>query len=126
MSATPSYIVTFKYCALVVTAITFLSLVPQLRFWLARGSQWQGSYTILQPDEVIYSAYVNALIDGRPRRTDPSAGQDDHPQAPLPESLFSIQFIPPFIIAWLARACGASASTAFIVLGGVAGLLSSL
>jgi len=106
--------------------MTFLSLVPQLRFWLARGSQWQGAYTVLQPDEVVYSGYVNALIDGRPRRTDPAAGQDDHPQAPLPESLFSIQFIPPFIIAWLARACGASASSAYIALIGVAGLLASL
>ena len=81
---------------------------------------------MLQGDEILYSTYINALMDGRPRRTDPFAGQDDHPQAPLPESLFSIQLIPPFTIAWLARACGASASSAFIVLAGAAGLLASL
>ena len=116
----------FKWCALAVTAITVLSLMPQLRFWLVRGSQWKGAYTILQPDELLYSAYVNALIDGRPRRNDPATGQDHHPQAPLPESLFSIQFIPPVLIAWAARACGASASSSFIALLGAAGLLASL
>lgn len=126
MSSSPSYTASFKWGALAITAITFLSLMPQLRFWVARGSQWRGSYVTLQPDEIVYSAYVNALIDGRPRRTDPSTGQDDHPQSPLPESLFSIQFIPPFIIAWLARACGATASSAFIALLGFAGLLTSL
>ena len=117
---------TSKWCLLAVTAITFLSLLPQLRFWIARGSQWQGAYTVLQPDEVLYSAYVNALIDGRPRRNDPTAGQDDHPQAPLPESLFSIQFVPPFIIAWMAKVCGTSASGAFIALLAISGFFASL
>jgi len=100
--------------------------MPQLHFWLVRKSQWHGAYATLQGDEFLYSAYINALIDGRPRRNDPFAGQDDTPKSPMPESAFSIQFIPPFIIAWLARACGASASTAFIVLIGVAGLLASV
>jgi hypothetical protein len=121
MSTLPSSIVRSKWCALAVTAITFLSLMPQIHFWLVRGSQWRGAYTVLQLDEVLYSAYINALIDGRPRRNDPTTGQDDHPQAPLPESLFSIQFIPPYAIAFLARVFGASASTAFIVLMGAAG-----
>jgi hypothetical protein len=100
--------------------------MPQLHFWFVRGSQWHGAYTILQPDELLYSAYINALIDGRPRRNDPATGQDDHLQSPLPESLFSIQFIPAYAIAFLAQAVGASASTAFIVLIGAAGLFASL
>lgn len=100
--------------------------MPQIHFWLVRGSQWNGAYTILQPDELLYSAYVNALIDGRPRRNDPVSGRDDHPQAPLPESLFSIQSVPPYVIAFFARPFGASASTAFIVLIGAMGLLASL
>ena len=79
-----------------------------------------------QGDETYYSAYINALIDGRPRRTDPARGQDDSPKAPLPESLFSIQFIPPYAIAFLARVFGASASAAFIVLMGAAALLAGL
>ena len=126
MISSASSVARFKWCALAVVAITVLSLMPQVRFWLVRGAQWQGSYSILQLDEVLYSAYVNALIDGRPRRSDPATGQDDHSQAPLPESLFSIQFMPPFIIAWAARTCGASASTAFIALLGAAGLFASL
>jgi hypothetical protein len=115
-----------KWCALVGIAITFLSLLPQLHLWLARGSQWHGAYAIVDGDEFLYSAYINALIDGRPRRNDPFTGRDDNPNAPLPESTFSIQFVPPLVIASLARACGASASTAFIVLIGAAGLLASV
>ena len=126
MNACPSQLMRFKWCGLVVTGITFLSLMPQLHFWLVRGSQWQGAYAILQPDESLYSAYINALIDGRPRRNDPFAGKNSTTKSPLPESTFSIQFIPAFIIAWLAKTCGASASSAFIALIGVAGLLTSL
>jgi len=112
--------------ALAATAILLLSLIPQIHFWFVRGRDWRGAYATLQGDEFLYSAYIDALIDGRPRRNDPFAGRDSTPKSPLPESTFSIQFIPSFIIAWLARACGASASTAFIVLIGVAGLLASL
>jgi hypothetical protein len=100
--------------------------MPQLHLWLMRGSQWHGAYAIVQPDELLYSAYVNALIDGRPRRNDPVSGRDDNPQTPLPESLFSIQFVPAYTIAFFARTFGTSASTAFIVLIGTAGLLASL
>ena len=116
----------WKWCALASVAIVILSLFPQIYFWVVRGSQWNGAFSVVQGDELLYSAYVNALIDDRPRRTDPPAGKDDHPQAPLPESLFSIQFIPPYAIALFARILGISASTAFILLLGVQGLLASL
>ncbi len=126
MNASPSYVLRYKWGALAALVITLLSLMPQLRFWIVRGSHWNGAYTILQLDEVLYSAYVSALIDGRPRRNDPVSGRDDHPEAPLPESLFSIQFVPAYAIALPARVLGISASTAFIVLMGAAGLLASL
>ncbi|HUS11406.1 MAG TPA: hypothetical protein VMZ30_13145 [Pyrinomonadaceae bacterium] len=112
--------------ALAATAIVFLSLAPQIHFWLVRGRDWQGAYATLQGDEFLYSAYINALIDGRPRRNDPFAGRDNTPAAPLPESTFSIQFIPAFAIAGLARVCHLSASSAFVALHAVAGLLASL
>src|SRR5882724_5164584 len=115
-----------KLGAIAATAILLLSLMPQIHFWLVRGKEWHGAYATLQGDEFLYSGYINALIDGRPRRNDPFAGRDSTPTSPLPESTFSIQFIPAFVIAWLARAGGASASTAFIVLIAVAGLLASL
>ena len=122
----PDYIVKYKWGVLAIIAITLLAVLPQLRFWATRGSQWHGSYVNLQPDEVVYSAYVNALIDGRPRRCDPSTGQDDHPQSPLPESLFSIQIIPPFLVACFARLVGANASSAFIALLAITGSLTAL
>src|SRR5882724_8631700 len=115
-----------KWCALAATAITFLSLVPQLRLWIKQRSQWHGAYAAVASDEFIYSAYINALINGRPRRNDPFAGRDDKPSAPLPESTFSIQVVPPFLIVTLARLFGISASTAFIFLIGWAGLLASM
>src|SRR5258705_5765283 len=125
MRPSPSNVGSFKWCALAATAITVLSLLPQIHFCFMRGSQWNGAYTILQTDELLYSAYVNALIDGRPRRNDPATGKNDIPQAPLPETLFSIQFIPAYAIALPARAFGVSASTAFIALNVAAGLLAS-
>lgn len=106
--------------------ITLLSLLPQLQLWHARGLQWHGTYATVDGDEFLYSAYVNALIEGRPRRNDPFAGRNDNPNSPLPESTFSIQLIPPFIIASLARVVGLSASSAFIILIGAAGFLASL
>ena len=115
-----------KWCVLVSITIVALSLMPQFHLWFVRGAQWEGAYTILQGDELLYSSYVKALMDGRPRRTDPATGQDDRPGAPLPESLFSIQFIPAYVIAALATLFGLTASSAFIALLGVAGLLGSL
>jgi hypothetical protein len=67
-------------------------------------------------DEVAYSAYINALIEGRPRRSDPYTGRDDREDDPQPESLFSIQFVPAYMIALPARMFGVSAATAFTVL----------
>ncbi len=80
----------------------------------------------LQGDEFLYSAYINTLIDRRARRNDPFAAKDSTSRSPLPESTFSIQFIPAYVISFLARIFGASASTALIVLLGAAGLFASL
>ncbi len=115
-----------KFGALTATAVVLLSMMPQLLFWFVRGADWQGAYAVLQGDEFLYSAYINALIDGRPRRNDPFAGRDSIPTSPLPESTFSIQFTPSFAIAWLARAFHLSASSAFIALLAIAGLLASI
>jgi hypothetical protein len=117
---------TLRWLSFVAIAITLLSLLPQLHLWLARGAQWNGAYATVDGDEFLYSAYINALMDGRPRRNDPFAGRDDNPKAPLPESTFSIQLVPPFVIASLAKIFRVSASTAFIVLMALAGLLASL
>jgi hypothetical protein len=93
-----------------------LALYPQLNLWAMRGRDWQGSYAHIDSDEVAYAAYLQALIDGRPRRNDPYTGRDDEAASAQTESLFSIQFIPPYAIALLARFFGLSASTVFILL----------
>src|SRR6266567_6693566 len=99
MSASPSYVARWKLCALVCLAMALLSLIPQLHLWMVRGRDWNGAYVSPTGDEVIYSAYINALIAGRTRKNDPFAGKDSTSKYPLPESTFSIQFIPAYVIA---------------------------
>ena len=106
--------------------MVLLSLIPQINLWLVRGRDWNGAYVSPQGDEILYSAYINALIDGRARKNDPFGGKDNSPNSPLPESFFSIQFVPAYAVALPARAFGVSASTAFIVLAAVAAFLASL
>src|SRR5687768_10454430 len=115
-----------KMCAITCVAMVVLSLVPQTHLWLARCEDWNGEYVSSHGDEPLYSAYVNALIEGRTRKNDPFGGRDSSSNAPLPESFFSIQFVPPYLIAWSARTIGVSASTAFIVLLGMVAFFASL
>ncbi|HYE64021.1 MAG TPA: hypothetical protein VD966_00480, partial [Pyrinomonadaceae bacterium] len=61
--------------------MTLIVIYPQAHLWVTRGGEWNGSYVTLEFDEVDYSAYVNALISGRPRRSDPYTGRDDQPGA---------------------------------------------
>ncbi|MCM3870762.1 MAG: hypothetical protein ND895_08720 [Pyrinomonadaceae bacterium] len=116
----------WKWGVFAALALTIIALYPQINLWLARGSEWQGSYVLTQGDEVAYSAYINALIDGRPRRNDPFTGHDDFPNKPTHESLFSIQFVPAYAIALPARALGISTSTVFIWLIVIGAFTSSL
>jgi hypothetical protein len=126
MSISSSYIASWRLCALTCLAMVLLSLIPQIHLWLVRGRDWNGAYVSPQGDEILYSGYINALINGRARKNDPFGGKDSSLRAPLPESIFSIQFVPAYAIALPARRFGASASTAFIVLIAAAAFLSSL
>jgi hypothetical protein len=126
MTTLPRDTARWKWCAITCLAMMLLSLVPQLHLWIVRGRDWNGAYVGPYGDELLYAAYVNALIDGRTRKNDPFGGKDNSASAPLPESIFSIQFVPAYLIALPARTVGTSASTAFIVLIPVAALLASL
>jgi hypothetical protein len=86
--------------------------LSQVYLTTTRGRDYQGEYAYADTDELAYSAYVNALVNGRPRRNDPYTGND---QSPF-ETLFSIQFLPAYAMAWPARALHLSASTVFIAL----------
>src|SRR5712691_1876533 len=118
--------VRWKWGLFAAIGMTFLALYPQLNLWLARGREWNGAYVMVHQDEVAYSAYIQALIDGRPRRNNPYTGRDEAPGLAQPESLFSIQFIPAYAIALPARALGMSAATAFILLLVLAAFLATL
>ena len=126
MSASPPAANRWKWRALAVIPILLLSLGPQIHFWLDRGSQWQGAFATHHADEFLYSGYVNALADGRPRRNDPFTGRDDQANQPLPETAFSIQVVPAFVLSSIGKIPGVSASTTFIALAAAAGLLASL
>ena len=103
-----------------------LSMIPQIHLWIVRGRDWNGAYVQIQGDEPLYVAYINSLLHGRTRKNDPYGGHDENPGAPLPESTFSIQLIPPYVIAFFARLFSASASTTMIALLGFGALLGSL
>jgi hypothetical protein len=102
------------------------STYPQLKMWYVRGSDWEGSYAYNDIDEVAYAAYLNALIEGRPRRNDPFTGRDDTPEHKQEESLFSIQFAAPYTVAIPARILGVSIHTAMWVSGGLAAFIAGL
>ena len=112
----------WKYALIPVIAMAILALYPQLSLWISKAPDWQGAYFVSNYDEVAYSAYINALINGKPRRNDPFTGSDD----PARESLYSIQFVPAYSIAAPARLLGISASSAFIFLSLFIAVSSSL
>jgi len=116
----------WKWGIIAAAVMTLITLIPQVSLWRAQGGAWNGLYAMVHTDEPAYSAYINALISGRPRRNDPYTGRDDSPTLPQPESLFSIQFIPAYAIAWPARMLGLSAASAFIALTIISSLLSAL
>ena len=106
----------WRWGLIAALAMMLLSLFPQVYLCFQRGRDWNGNQAVFYTDEPAYAAYVNALIDGRPRKNDPYTGRDDNPANPLAESLFSIQFIPAYLIALPARALGLSTATVFILL----------
>ncbi|MGH9930084.1 MAG: hypothetical protein ACREA9_12795 [Pyrinomonadaceae bacterium] len=97
------------------TIVTLVAIAPQLYFCFLRGSQWNGGFAQTHGDESVYAAYLNALIDGRPRRNNPYTGRDDSPGQPVAESYLSVQSFPPVFIARLARPL--HLSTAKILMG---------
>ena len=99
-----------KQIILICAFLVVVVLIPQIYLCAKRGTHWNGAYALLDTDEFGYSAYVNALIHGRPRRNDPYTGTDG-----AFESLVSIQFVPPYILSTIARLFGFSAATAFIL-----------
>ncbi len=106
--------------------ISAYSLAPQIQLWGIRGNAWNGVYAYHDHDEMQYAAYIQTLIDGKPRRNSPYTGREDSTENPLDESLFSIQFLAFYPVAFPAKILGFSSSVAMIWFSAIIGLLSAL
>lgn len=116
----------WRLSALAGLAVAVVTFIPQILTWAERGRDWEGSYAITDPDELVYSAYLNAIVHGQPRRNDPFLASQGAPEAVPRETYFSIQFLPPLISALVARLLGLSASTTFILLTPLMAFASSM
>ena len=104
-----------------------LALYPQYNLQKnLRGAEFSGAFASCDLDEMAYASYLQALIDGRPRKNDPYTGRDDSDESPQYESLFSIQFFPAYLAAIPARVLGLSASQMMPVLSFVSAFLTAL
>src|SRR5215204_663781 len=102
-----------------------VALAPQFDLLSNRGADWNGVYAVSEFDEFAYCAYVQSIIDGKPRRNSPFSGRTDDAQTPQKESLFSIQFFSTYPLALTAWALGLNGSQAMILLSAVVGFLSA-
>jgi hypothetical protein len=121
-----------RYGLLAATIVTLIAVAPQLYFCFLRGAQWNGAYAQTHGDESVYAAYLNALIDGRPRRNNPYTGRDDSQASlaqrdqPAAESYLSVQPFPAVFVATIARAMHLSTAKAFIGLTALTAFASAL
>lgn len=106
--------------------VAVLAVYPQYNLQKLRGDAFAGAFASCDLDEMAYASYLQALIDGRARKNDPYTGRDETAAAPQPESLFSIQFLPAYLIAVPARLFGLSASQAMPLVSFAAAFLTAL
>jgi len=115
-----------RYGLLAATIVTLVAIAPQLYFCFLRGNQWNGGYAQTHGDESVYAAYLNALIDRRPRRNNPYTGRDDSLAQPVAESYLSVQSFPPLLMASTARVLHLSTAKALIALTALTAFASGL
>jgi hypothetical protein len=90
--------------------LAILAVYPQINLQKLRGGEFKGVFASCDLDEMAYASYLQAVIDGRPRKNDPYTGRDDSAEKTQPESLFSIQFLPAYLVAIPAKLFGLNAS----------------
>ena len=118
--------VRWRFGLLAAVIVTLIAIAPQLYFGFSRGSQWNGSYAQTHGDEGVYASYLNALIDGRSRRNNPYTGRANSAENPMAESYLSLQFVPPIVIARMARLLHISTARAFIAVTAITAFTSAL
>ena len=118
--------VKWRFGLLAAFVVALFALFPQITVWNERGGDYNGVFASNDLDEPAYAAYLQALIDGRPRKNDPYSGRDDTAENPQSESIFSIQFAAPYLVAIPARILGLDASQMFIALLWLASFFTAL
>src|SRR5215207_349613 len=77
--------------------VVVITSIPQIGLIVKRGGEWQGSYALIDFDELSYAAYLNTLIHGHPRRNNPYLGRQSD-RRNIGESYFSIQSLPAYAV----------------------------
>lgn len=103
--------------------LSILAVYPQLHLREKRDGEFLGAFASCDLDEMAYASYVQALIDGRGRKSDPYTGKDG---AELHESLFSIQFLPSYTAAVPGRVLGLSAAEVMPIVSVLSAFLTAL
>src|SRR4051794_13034601 len=95
-SATPN--LRWRLGLIAAVIVVVITSIPQIGLIAKQGGEWHGSYALIDFDELSYAAYLNSLIDGRPRRNNPYLGSESD-RRNIGESYFSIQSLPVYAIA---------------------------
>lgn len=102
----------WRYGVLVGIFLALLSLYPQAALIYHRGSEYNGATFVNDNDESEYIAYLQAIIDGRPRKNNIYSGGTEEPS----ETFLSIQALPAYAAAIPAKLIGLSAEKTFPLL----------
>lgn len=97
---------------LAAVILAVLSLYPQAALIYSRGSEYNGAAFVNDNDESVYLAYLQSLIDERPRKNNIYSGGEIAPS----ETFLSIQSLPAYAVTMIARPFGFSAETVFPLL----------
>lgn len=103
--------------------MAFLSLYPQFYFQIKRGENYNGATFYYDFDESAYASYLQALIDGRPRK---NSIYESSQEPTRYENLFSIQFASAYLAAIPARILGLNSETAFLAISVIISFFASL
>ena len=121
----PTRRIRWKLGILAALGVVLVTMIPQLTLWIEQRSETHGAYALTDPDELVYSAYLNSIIDGKPRRNDPFLPHLNE-TAVNHETYFSLQFFPPFAVAFVSKLFGLKAASAFILITPLFAFASSL
>lgn len=112
----------WRYGVLVGIFLALLSMYPQAVLIYERGSNYNGATFVNDNDESVYVAYLQAIIDGRPRKNNIYSGSTETP----PETFLSIQALPAYVAAIPLKAAGVDAERGFLFLSVISAFSASV